>query len=141
MLPRVERLRAPAGGGGSGATPRPRRPTSSALRGGALRRRGRGPGAVERGLDLELLVLGEQGERLVLGQLALAGLTGRVGGQGEALVALRRVRVGERLVIPRAGRTGVVAQGGVGLGGQDGQAGIGGLDQGDVALPRRGGTL
>src|ERR1700733_5461708 len=97
--------------------------------------RGLGLGLVELVLEEGLLGFGDEAEGLGLGQVALAGLAGGVGGHREAFESLDLARSGERLDVPGAGLAGVVLLPGAGTGGEDGEVGIGVLREAQVVLP------
>src|SRR6185312_5674437 len=110
--------------------PRPRGRGSAALGHGRL-----GLGQVDLGGERLATGLGHHGGGLGRGEVTLAGLLGRVGGHGQAFEALDRARVRLGGVLPRAGRVGVLAERGIGIGGENRGLVGGGLDQRAVFLP------
>src|SRR5450755_85345 len=97
-------------------------------------------GGVDLGLQGGPLGLGREAERLGRGEIALAVLLGGVGRDRQALVALDLVGGGLGLDLPGRGGAGVVAERGVGAGGEDRQIGIRALGQREVVLPVLGGV-
>ncbi len=84
--------------------------------------------------------LGTRRERLGHGEVALAGLLGRVGGERRGTRSPWPAGAGLGVGLPGGGGVAVVAELGVGAGGEGGQVGIGLLGQLQVVLPGDGGA-
>src|SRR5947209_8187205 len=94
-------------------------------------------GGVQLKLERGARSLRDDAERLRGGEVALACLLGGVGRCRQALEALGRRGIGERLDLPGLRLVGVLAELPVGAGGGDGDVGARLLRERDVALPGR----